>query len=220
MRVLASADLHGSHLVYEWLLLTAAAHHVDAIVLAGDLLGMPDGFDTVEAAQEHDARMTAALLARAEVPVLYMMGNDDLVELNSSCDNVQSIHGRSVECGSFTFVGYQYALPFMGGTFEKPDNEIERDLIGLKALMSDRAVFVSHSPMHGVLDTARIGVRIGSVAIQKFLAENRFRAHIHGHCHEQFGRHGHHFNVASALRRRAMIIDLDVMEHQVVADQL
>ena len=219
MRVLASADLHGFHPVYDWLLDTASAHHVDAIVLAGDLLGFPDGFDTVEAAQEYDALVTTAMLARAAAPVLYMMGNDDLVELHSAVDTVRSIHGRSVECGSFIFVGYQYALPFMGGTFEKPDNEIERDLSELNMLMNDRAVFVSHSPIHGVLDRARSGVHIGSVAMKTFLARNRFRAHIHGHCHEQFGRSGNHFNVASAARRRAMIIDLDTMEHQVVGDQ-
>jgi Icc-related predicted phosphoesterase len=160
------------------------------------------------------------MLARASVPVLYIMGNDDLVELNSPFDQVQSIHGRSVDCGSFSFVGYQYALPFMGGTFEKPDDEIERDLIGLETFMDDRAVFVSHSPVHGVLDTARSGVKIGSVAMKNFLARHRFRAHIHGHCHEQFGRDGSHFNVASAGRRRAMIIDLDTMEHRVVSDRV
>ena len=129
---------------------------------------------------------------------------------------MQSIHARRVECAAYNFVGYQYALPFMGGTFEKPDDVIGRDLEMLMTLMDDRTVFVSHSPAHGVLDVGIGGERIGSMAIQRFLANNPFRAHIHGHCHEQFGRVANHFNVASARRHRAMLIDLDSMLHQII----
>jgi Icc-related predicted phosphoesterase len=216
VRILAAADLHGFRPVYDWLLLTAREHQVDAIVLAGDLLGHPDGFDTAEAAQEEEARLTVGMLKRAPAPVLYIMGNDDFVELNSLFGQVQSIHSRGVRRGSYSFVGYQYALPFMGGVFEKPDDEIARDLAGLTRLMDEHTVFVSHSPAHGLLDQESGGTRIGSVAIQKFLTKHRFRAHIHGHCHQEFGRVGNHFNVASARHRRAMIIDLDTMEHEIV----
>lgn len=216
MRILASADLHGLRPVYDWLLETAREHHVDAIVLAGDLLGYPDGFDTPEAAQHEEARSTLRMLTKAAAPVLYIMGNDDLVELNSLFGRVQSIHSRGLSCGSYNFVGYQYALPFMGGIFEKADDDIATDLTSLTKLMGDRTVFVSHSPAHGLLDQGVDGERIGSVAIEKFLAKHPYRAHIHGHCHEEFGRAGNHFNVASARQRRAMIIDLDTMKHQIV----
>ena len=219
MRILASADVHGVRSVYDWLLLTAREHHVDAIVLAGGLLGYPDGFDTPEAAQHEEARVTVRMLTTAAAPVLYIMGNDDVVELNSLFAQVQSIHARGVRRGAYTFVGYQYALPFMGGLFEKADDEIARDLAGLARLMNERTVFVSHSPAHGLLDQENDGARIGSVAIQKFLAKHPFRAHIHGHCHQEFGRAGNHFNVASARQLRAMIIDLDTMQHQIVDAQ-
>lgn len=216
MRILAAADLHGLRPVYEWLLATAREHHVDAIVLAGDLLGYPDGFDTPEAAQHEEARVTVRILTTAAAPVFYIMGNDDLVELNSLFRHVQSIHSRGLKLGPYNFVGYQYALPFMGGVFEKADDEIARDLATMTRLMDEKTVFVSHSPAHGLLDQGMAGERIGSVAIQKFLDQHPFRAHIHGHCHEEFGRVGNHFNVASARRRRAMIIDLDSMEHEIV----
>ncbi len=112
MLLLASADVHGKQPIYDWLLTVARDRHVDAIVLAGDLLGCPDGFDTPEEAQQHEAAMLTELLSGAGAPVFYIMGNDDLVELNSSVDGVQSIHGRQVRWGRFTFVGYQYSLPF------------------------------------------------------------------------------------------------------------
>jgi Icc-related predicted phosphoesterase len=216
VRILASADLHGARPVYDWLLTIASKHPVDVIVLAGDLLGYPDGFDSPEAAQQDEARVTVRMLTTAPAPVFYIMGNDDLVELNSLFGQVQSIHSRGVKRGPYNFVGYQYALPFMGGLFEKADDEIARDLAGLTRLMDDHTVFVSHSPAHGLLDQGTAGERIGSVAIQKFLDKHPFRAHIHGHCHEEFGRVGNHFNVASARQRRAMIIDLDTMQHEIV----
>ena len=55
MRVLAAADVHGRRTVYDWLLAAAREHRVDAVILAGDLLGCPDGFDTPEESQRHDA---------------------------------------------------------------------------------------------------------------------------------------------------------------------
>jgi Icc-related predicted phosphoesterase len=84
MKVLASADVHGIHAVYDWLLAVASERHVTAMVLAGDLLGCLDGFDTAEEAQTHKATQLVELLESASMPVLYIMGNDDLVELNSS----------------------------------------------------------------------------------------------------------------------------------------
>ena len=214
MRVLAAADLHGQRPVYNWLIATARERHVEAIVLAGDLLGCLDGFETPEDAQLHEAGMLVELLAGAGVPVLYIMGNDDLIELRSGSDRVRSIHGRQVECGRFRFVGYQYSLPFMGGPFEKPDVDIRVDLAGLPASLDAATIFVSHSPAFGILDPGFGGAQIGSQAIREFLEAQPFLAHIHGHSHAGFGRRNRHFNVASAGQARAMVIDLETLRHQ------
>ena len=216
MKILAAADVHGIQPVYDWLLAAAREHRVEAIVLAGDLLGCLDGFDKPEAAQEHEAEILASVLDTAEVPVLYIMGNDDLVELNARSSRVQSIHGRRVQCGAFGFVGYQYSLPFMGGTFEKPDADIANDLASMAALMDADTVLVSHSPAHGIQDPGFGDTRIGSVSIRDFLEKHPFHAHIHGHSHAGFGRMGKHLNVAAAGRARSIIIDLKTMEHHVL----
>jgi Icc-related predicted phosphoesterase len=186
MKVLASADLHGNWPVHDWLLTVAGEHHVDAIVLAGDLLGCPDGFDTPEDAQRHEARILTELLTSAGVPVLYIMGNDDLVELNPLSVRVRSIHGRRVEVGRFAFVGYQYSPPFMGGAFEKPEGEMRTDLANLPTLLDARTVFVSHSPALGILDPGFGGASIGSGSVRGLLEISPFRAHIHGHSHAGF----------------------------------
>jgi Icc-related predicted phosphoesterase len=216
MRVLASADVHGKRPVYDWLLTVAQEHHVEAIVLAGDLLGCLDGFETPEQAQRHEAAMLIELLETAGAPVLYIMGNDDLIELDSGSDRVRSIHGRKIACGRFTFVGYQYSLPFTGGPFEKPDADIRIDLACLPGPFDAGTVFVSHSPAFGILDPGFGDAKIGSRSLRKFLQVNPLRAHIHGHSHAGFGRKDSHFNVASAGRARAMIIDLETLQHQLL----
>jgi Icc-related predicted phosphoesterase len=189
---------------------------VEAVVLAGDLFGCLDGFATPEAAQQYEAQLVAEFLDRTGLPVFYIMGNDDLVELNSGFERVQSVHGRRVPFGSYAFVGYQYSLPFMGRTFEKPEAGIEADLAALDGLLDVKTVFVSHSPALGILDPGLDETRIGSRSLRAFLERNAVRAHIHGHSHAGFGRQGFHLNVASAGRERAMILDLDTMEHQIV----
>ena len=216
MRILAIADVHGRRPIYDWLLAAARENRVEAMILAGDLLGCPDGFDTPEEAQRHDAEQLIGLLDAAGLPVLYVMGNDDLVELDSASERVQSIHGRRAQLGRFRFVGYQYSLPFMGGAFEKPEAEIEADLVPFAALLDDETVFVSHTPAFGTLDPGFGEVQIGSTAVRKLLDRNRFRAHIHGHSHAGFGRQGKHLNVASAGRARAMILDLETLRHCVL----
>ena len=216
MRVLASADVHGRLEVYEWLLTAARQHDVEAVVLAGDLLGCPDGFETPEDAQRHDAQQLTKLLESAGVPVLYIMGNDDLVELDARSARVQSIHSRRVALGPFGFLGYQYSLPFMGGIFEKSEAGIEIDLASLARLVDPKTVLVSHSPALGILDPGFGESHIGSGSLLRFLESNPFLVHIHGHSHAGFGRCGKHFNVASAGQARAMIVDLETLEHTVL----
>ena len=71
MRVLASADMHGKWPVYDWLLNVASENQIDAFAL-GDLLDCPDGFNTPEEAQQHEAQILTELLVSAGMPVLYM----------------------------------------------------------------------------------------------------------------------------------------------------
>jgi Icc-related predicted phosphoesterase len=216
MLLLCSADVHGNHAAYEWLLRQAHEQQVDALVLAGDLLGCPDGFETPEDAQRADAAQLCRLLDRPGLPVFYVMGNDDLVELGSISPSVRSVHGRKVQAGGISFVGYQYSLPFMGGTFERPEPAIASDLAALVPLLDHTTVLLTHSPAFGILDPGIGGVNIGSTSLRTLLDDHPCQAHIHGHSHGGFGRCGNRFNVAAAGRCRAVVLDLETMEHRVL----
>jgi Icc-related predicted phosphoesterase len=216
MRILAAADIHGDHGIYRHLLKAAHGHKVQALILAGDLLGYAPGFLTAEEAQRADADKIFGLLEASSTPVLYIMGNDDLVELGSFHERILPLHGRRLDIGSYNFVGYQFSLPFMGGINEKSDESIAEDLAGLSALADKHTVFVTHSPAKGFLDTTMLGAHAGSSSILGFIERAGVRAHIHGHIHGCFGRNGRHFNVAVLPAMKAILIDVDKMTHQEV----
>lgn len=218
MRLLAGADFHGDHEICSWFVAKARELTVDAIVLAGDILGFPGAVDDPEADQAIDAGRLEADLLAAERPVLFIMGNDDLIDFEPSSERFLPLHGRRIEMGDFNFAGYQYSLPWMGGIFEKPDDEIAADLEEMKGKVDDRTVFVTHSPAFGILDPGFGPKKIGSRSLSLFLDAHPVRAHIHGHSHGGFGRTGVHFNVASARHKRAMMIDLSSLRHKVVGE--
>ena len=211
MQILAAADLHGNHDVYEWLIMVAGVHGPDVVVLAGDLLGFSDGYESVAAAQEVDRDLVLGYLAKFERPVIYLMGNDDWIELSAQSADQQSVHGRRVAHGAFNFIGYQYTLPFMGGINERPEEDIRADLAALEPELDEHTILVTHGPAHGIMDRGILDRHAGSLALSEL-------ANIHGHIHSEFGRQGRHFNVASGGQKRAMIIDVLTMRHKVLED--
>jgi Icc-related predicted phosphoesterase len=219
MRVLACADIHGHQGVYVWLAAVVVERHPDAVVLAGDLFGFPDEYATIEEAQEAEGRQAAEKLALSGTPVLFVMGNDDWIDWMPAVPSIRSIHGRRAEIRGMNFVGYQNTLTHLGGPHERTEEQIRADLEALAPLVDGNTVFVTHGPARRSLDRTAAGERIGSSALSDFLERRAFRAHIHGHVHHAFGRQGDHFNVAAAAIRRAMLIDLDTMRHEVITGE-
>lgn len=211
MRIIAAGDIHGVMSVYEWLAEYAGQQEADLLILAGDLLECDSGDE-----QRKQARCLVAVLKAIRIPVFYIMGNDDFVPLDYEDEQIKSLHSRRLACGPYNFVGYQYSLPFMGGIFEKPENEIAEDVRALESLLDGHTVFVSHSPAFGVLDRTASGVHAGSRSLGDLISHKPPLAHIHGHVHESFGRDGRHFNVAAAGMRRAMSVDLPSLAHQII----
>ena len=215
MKVLAAADIHGVTGVYEWLRGRALELKVDLVVLAGDLSG--GSWDEEE--QRREARTLVNLFKRFPVTTLYLMGNDDFFALDYEDGQVKPLHGRRLDFGGYGFVGYQYTTPFVGSMHERPEEEIEKDVKTLEPLLDNRTVLVTHGPAFGVLDRVYAGEHVGSHSLAALLARRPVLAHIHGHIHQCFGREGNHFNVAAAGRRRAVLIELPGLSHQVLTDQ-
>ena len=176
MRILAGADFHGNLGIVGWFVEKGRSREVEAIVLAGDQLGYTDEVEDPEEDQTLNARRVEAMLLEVGVPVLYIMGNDDLIELDPVRDKLMPLHNRRLEFGGFNFVGYQYSLPWMGGDLEKPDEEIEEDLKAIEGYLDSRTVLVTHSPAHGILDPGAGPHKIGSRAFRNLLHDHPVRA--------------------------------------------
>ena len=212
MRILAIADIHGATEVYEWLSEVAEEHRADLLILAGDLL--IGGWEEEQA--EQASTVVIPLLQTMPVPVCYIMGNDDNIDLGHEDEKIRRIHGRSLDFGMCSIVGYQYSTPFVGGCYEKPEEEIAADLRQIEPLLCETTVLVTHAPAFGYADRIYSGTNVGSHALGELLARKKVLCHIHGHIHHSFGRAENHFNVASGGRRRAMIIDIPTLSHAVI----
>jgi Icc-related predicted phosphoesterase len=214
MKILACSDLHGFENTYHWIYTLCEELYPDLITISGDLFGFFGNFSSVELAQQNDAKKLKTILSGLTIPVLFIMGNDDFITFKPELEYVHNIHGSRFEFRGFNFIGYHYSLPFIGGIFEKPEPAIESDLAGIKELVNEKTIFVTHSPAFGILDLSSSGIHIGSKSILNFVEKHKIYMHIHGHCHEGFGNTGIHFNVAVGGRMRAMLIDLDDLSYQ------
>jgi Icc-related predicted phosphoesterase len=119
LRILAIADIHGATGVYEWLPEAAAEYGADLLILAGDLL--IGGWEDEQSVQAHE--VVIPLLRAIPAPVCYTMGNDDHIDLGYEDERIRPVHGRRVDFAAFSVAGYQYSPPFVGGCYEKPDEE-------------------------------------------------------------------------------------------------
>jgi Icc-related predicted phosphoesterase len=216
MLVLAGADFHGSLDHYRWFLGEARELQAEALILAGDLFGYADEVDDPDEDQRLNAAQVKDLFLSCDVPVHFIMGNDDHFDIGETWEGWTPLHGLRVELGRFCIVGYQYSLPWMGGVFEKPEEEIAEDLEELEPLVDDTTILVTHSPAYGILDPGSGPHKVGSRSLRELIDRQRILAHIHGHSHSGFGRTGRHFNVALALRKRAILIELPSLIHLMV----
>lgn len=212
MRLLAIADIHGATDVYEWLGDAVSDNSVDALILAGDLL--------LGAWEEDQSKQALTyvlpLLYTIPVPVFFIMGNDDHIELESQKEMIRSVHGLRLDMSVYGIAGYQYSPPFIGSCHEKPEDEIAADLHKMEPFIDENTVLVTHTPAYGYADRTYSGLHVGSHALSDWLNRKNVLCHIHGHIHHSFGRSGKHFNVAADGRSRAMIIDLPSLSHSVI----
>ena len=124
MRLLAIADIHGATDVYEWLRDAVSDNGADALILAGDLL-----LGAWEEGQSKQAyRFVLPLLYTIPIPVFFIMGNDDHIELESQKEMIRSVHDRRLDMSLYNIAEYQYSPTFVGSCHEKPEDEIAADL--------------------------------------------------------------------------------------------
>ncbi|MGO9307647.1 MAG: metallophosphoesterase family protein [Spirochaetia bacterium] len=239
LRILFTSDLHGLDSAYERFATILAQPRFDLGVISGDLMTYPSAEEvrraapggsgqsgdeasgtTVEHALRAKEKYYKSILRRSRKPILLLMGNDDGIlgeglEWTSE-GNVVFINQKKARFGEYSFVGYQYTPPFVGGPFERPESRQLADLNKLQELCDQKTILVTHGPPRGVLDIARDGKHVGSKALAAMLRKKPVWLHLFGHVHGSFGKHGHFINGSYPLSRKYVVIDIDSREIELI----
>ena len=156
------------------------------------------------------------ILRKSNKKVYYIMGNDDGI-VGGAWDEDETfinIDMKRIEISNINIVGYQYTLPFIGGIFEKNEEEQMNDMKIINELIDKSTIFVSPGPAYGendVLYNDFTGnrVRIGSKALSTLLRDRKPRYHLYGHYHQKFSIRKKSINGSYPISRKFILIDLD-----------
>jgi Icc-related predicted phosphoesterase len=237
MRLLFTSDLHGDEAAYRRFARILAEPGYDAGVVAGDmqyddvpkdemirLLGLEPGecvpemdapyvyprvnfvgtrFETLlKRALAIKAEGLRRLLESAGKPVIMVRGNHDIIDWPDGallCNIGQKAHALL----GFAFVGYEFTA------FHRTEEQIARELEGLRPLVDGRCVLVTHAPPFGVLDELPDAAgrleHTGSRALREFVDGARPALHLFGHAHEAFGVEGASVNGSYLPATRGMM---------------
>jgi len=184
MKVLATADFHGSLEASKGAALKARNIGANAILVCGDITH----FGSIR-----DAEKVLAPLIGLRLPVLYVPGNCDPPSLlEKAIEDAQCIHGMCRTIGNLSFIGAG-SVPVdrvHPSPFEVSDEEIIAALNqGIKQCKSPRSVIiVAHSPpIDTKLDVAHFGGHVGSPSLRHFIEQNQPSVVFCGHIHEARG---------------------------------
>jgi Icc-related predicted phosphoesterase len=245
MKLLFTSDLHGREDAYARFSELLRSGGYDVGVIAGDLMTYPsekaiakatgefrhareEASSSVEdkksfverAAAKHDERTLKGILERSGKVVLFVMGNDDGIlgdgDAWKSDGLVVNVNMRRTTYRGLPFVGYQYTNPYVGGAFEKPEHEQERDFLALERLLDRSSVLITHGPPAGTLDLVDGGRHAGSEALRRLVDRRRPRLHLFGHIHQAFGIEGTSVNGAYPHSRKFFAIDTETLESMLV----
>lgn len=183
MKLLVTADFHGS--IEASCRASAKAKHleVDAIIVCGDVTH----FGSLK-----DAETILAPLTALELPVLYVPGNCDPFQLaETQIAGAVNLHRKCQRLGDVSFIG-------LGGSpassyyswFELSETQIRNMLEQSwnKCPANPWFIIVSHAPPRGTsVDLASSRVHAGSVSLRAFIEERKPSVVFCGHIHEARG---------------------------------
>jgi Icc-related predicted phosphoesterase len=237
MKLLFSSDLHGLDSAYYAFAAALKDGDYDLGALGGDLMTYPSRSEIEQTGEIHqiqDGRPPQAVIEHALLDkqkyyrrvikksgklVVFLMGNDDgLLGKGNEWTNEKdllNVNQLRIEFGSYNIVGYQYTTPFVGGTFEKPENEQIEDFRQLEKLMDENTILITHGPAWGVLDAVD-GDHVGSMALRELIDRKEPRLHLFGHVHSNFGIKNHAVNGSYPHSQKFISIDVDSLVIKIV----
>ena len=195
------SDPHGCISIYQKFKDSCKNLLVDVGIIAGDLT-------TYSEFPCEDEAKIKSILNTIGIPVLFIMGNDDRFAWEDSKTSF-NINQRKVRVKNNFFVGYQYTNPFIGGIFEKTEDEQIVDLQNLKRICEEDYILITHGPAYGILDKVSTGENVGSKALLDFIKHTRPQFHIFGHIHEDYGIFNNSLNASYPISKKMYLLNFE-----------
>lgn len=163
MKILATADLHGSQYRLNILLKNIEIYSPDLVVVCGDITQFGPG------------ELAKNFLDQIPVTTFAIPGNIDTEDVSKAIDESKAtnIDVKRVEKNGIYFVGTSGSTDKLLSTGKK--------------LLDEKSVLVSHSPPHGIQDKVFLGMHAGSKELREIIDKYKPRLVLCGHIHEDPG---------------------------------
>lgn len=191
MKILATADIHGSQYRLNIILKNIERFSPDLIVICGDITQFGPG------------DLAKNFLNQIPVETLAITGNIDSADVTNSINdsNATNIELRKVVKKDINFVG-------LSGIRDDETNFIED-----KKLVNEKTVLVSHVPPYGFQDKVFIGLHGGSKELTNIIDKYHPKLVLCGHIHEDPGYIKHEktiiVNCSMGKRGEGALIDIN-----------
>ena len=163
MKILATADIHGSQYRLNILLKNIEKYTPDLVVICGDITQFGPG------------EVAKNFLDQIPIETYAIAGNIDTKEVSRAIDESKAVNieMKRVEKKGVPFVGIKGDI----------DNLISTN----KKIFDEKSVIVSHEPPYGLQDTVFLGMHAGSRELREIVDKYKPRLVLCGHIHEDSG---------------------------------
>ena len=174
MKILATADIHGSQYRLNLVLKNAKTYAPDLVVICGDITQFGPG------------EIATNFLNQIPVQTIAVPGNIDTFDVDQgiSASNALNLHMKRMILRGISFVGIGRELPSLRSDIDITDGPVKKPL---NKILDDATVLVTHVPPYKLQDRIFIGSHSGSRELRNIIDEYKPRLVLCGHIHEDPG---------------------------------
>ena len=165
MKILATADIHGSQYRLNIVLKNIQRYSPDLVVICGDITQFGPG------------DLAKNFLDQIPVETLAITGNIDSFDVSKGIDDSKATR---IEMKKVVKKG----IPFVGAN-GVDENQLK--VIEEKKLIDETCILVSHEPPHGTQDKVFLGIHGGNKELREVINKYKPRLALCGHIHEDPG---------------------------------
>ena len=165
MKILATADIHGSQYRLNIVLKNVERYSPDLVIICGDITQFGPG------------ELAKNFLDQIPVETLALTGNIDTADVGKGIDDSKA---TKIEMKRVVKKG----VPFVGVNGEDPK---QFKIVEEKKLLDKTSILISHEPPYGAQDKVFLGMHGGSKDLREIVDKYKPRLVLCGHIHEDPG---------------------------------